>query len=291
MRILQRLGWLTIAVLATVLVLPRDSQTAPAAPAAGSGAKQDAKPAPAKPPAGAAARGEQKPAPKGKKKERDVKITADDGTATYDDATGLWVTSGPIVRVDLPDSDAVLTASRIEWNQKEDWIRATGKPHCWDPHNDITAEVMRADLKTKCVTVDDSVRMVVRPKEAKTEQGKKAREDVKDPVVITCDTAQYFYKAKKGTASGNLKFAQKNPKADRNATAKRLLYDGNDETVVLDGDVHVTNTKGESIKCAQITILMKVGSEGFRMKGVTVVHMLAPEDDEEEKPAGEAKTE
>ena len=154
--------------------------------------------------------------------------------------------------------------------------------HAWDPQNEITADVIRADLNLKRANADGNVCLTARPKDAKTETGQRARSRVKEPVVVRCDTIQYFYKDKKGTATGNLRITQKDPKGDRTATGDRLAYDGNEDTISLEGNVHVTTTRGEGFKCKQVIFHVKDGAEGFQVKGLTGGVFYLQEDEEEE---------
>jgi lipopolysaccharide export system protein LptA len=216
---------------------------------------------------------------KKKPKERKMKLEAE--SVDYDEATTTYI--AVLATVELPDSDATLRADRIEWNRGEKWMRATGKPRMWDPQNEIVADVIHADLDVKRANAEGNVRLTARPKEAKTETGKKARSRVKEPVVVHCDTMQYFYKARKGTAAGHLRLTQKDEKADRTATAERLAYDGNDETVILEGSVKVDNTRGEGFTCKQAIITIKDGAEGFQVKGLTGGVFYVQEDEEEEE--------
>lgn len=223
-----------------------------------------------------------KPAAGDKKKEHRIIIKAPDGTLTYDDTTGLYIiTDGTL---EDTDSESILSASHIEFNDKDRWAKATGNPHMWDKNNDITGDTLNADFKVKRVDVMGNVRLVTKPKEAKTEQGKRTRDKIKEPVTVYCDKMEYFYKDKKGTAEGNLRILQKTAKADRTATGDHLLYDGNDETVVLDGNVHVTDTKGQVFDCRKVTITTKEGAEGFRAEGISG-SSFEVKVDEENKPA------
>lgn len=257
----------TAAMLAAAVVVggPPAANSATAKPAAAAGKEADA--------------GKEK-----KAKERKIKIEAPDGSLTYDDTAKLYVITN--AKMELPDSDAVLTAAHIEYSPEEKWAKATGKPRMWDPRNELTADAINVDLKTKRANADGSVRMVARPKEAKSEQSRKLREKVKEPVIVTCDTAQYFYKDKRGTATGNLKITQRDSKANRTATATRLAYDGNEETVTLDGDVHVSDTKGQGFDCEEWTFNIKEGAEGFRIKGLHGgTFYIEDEGDNEQKPS------
>ncbi len=211
-------------------------------------------------------------------RERKMKLEAE--TVDYDEETSTYIAT--LATVELPDSDATLRADRIVWNRAERWMRATGKPRMWDPQNEITADVIRADLNLKRANADGNVCLTARPKDAKTETGQRARSRVKEPVVVRCDTIQYFYKDKKGTATGNLRITQKDPKGDRTATGDRLAYDGNEDTISLEGNVHVTTTRGEGFKCKQVIFHVKDGAEGFQVKGLTGGVFYVQEDEEEE---------
>ena len=78
-------------------------------------------------------------------RERKMKLEAE--TVDYDEETSTYIAT--LATVELPDSDATLRADRIVWNRAERWMRATGKPRMWDPQNEITADVIRADLNLK----------------------------------------------------------------------------------------------------------------------------------------------
>lgn len=229
---------------------------------------------------GPAAPAPDKPAP-ATKKERQLVINAENGTAVWDEATKT-LTATHVDQIKLPDSQSVLRADRVVWNREQRWMRATGKPRMWDPDNELTADTIHADLKAKRATAEGNVRLVARPKKAKTEQGQKTRAQVEEPVVVLCDKMDYFYQAKRGIATGNLKLTQKDKRADRTATGERLSYDGNEETVVLEGNVHVTNTKGEGFQCKRVVVHLKEGAEGFQAEGITDATFFFTEEEEGE---------
>ncbi|MDH7571185.1 MAG: hypothetical protein QHJ73_16535, partial [Armatimonadota bacterium] len=201
-----------------------------------------------------------------KERERTLKISAPNGTAVYSESTRTYIIT--FATVELPDSDAVLRADRIEYNEEENWVRATGKPRLWDRYNELTADMLRADMDAKSAEATGNVRLVTRPKEAQTEAGRKARERIKEPLTVLCDRMVYFYKEKRGTATGNLRITQKDKRGDRVATGERLSYDGNEETITLEGKVRVTNTRGEGFNCSRVIITFKEGAEGFEMEGL-----------------------
>lgn len=225
------------------------------------------------------------PAEKRQEKERKVILKSPTGVLTYQN--DLYTATD--ATLELPDSQAVVTASRIEYNDEEQWAKATGQPCLRDERNELTARTIRVDLKAKRADAEGEVRLVARPKEAETESGRKIREKIKEPVVITCDKVEYFYRDKQGTATGNLKILYKAKKADWTATGTRLSYNGKEETLTLEGDVQFSNTRGEGGRCEQVTVTMKEGAEGFVLKGIGGEGItFFVKEREEEKPASDS---
>lgn len=222
-------------------------------------------------------------APTAPAKERQVIIKSQDGEGTWEQVNDTYIITHAVIQ--LPDSNATMSADRIEFNNQERWVRATGHPRLWDDQSDLKADLFKVDLRARRADAEGTVRLVARPKPGKNTDERSLRQKVKEPVVVLCDTMQYYYREKKGTATGNLKFTQKDAKADRSGTAKRLSWDGNTETLVAEGDVQVTNTRGEAFECPRATIIVKEGAEGFRMTGpITATFFVQEEDEEEKKP-------
>lgn len=211
-------------------------------------------------------------------KERKLVIHAPNGALDYDEATKTYTITD--ATIELPDSEAKLTASNIKFNNEERWAVATGNPRLQDPQCDITATTIRADLRAHRADITGNVQMVARPKPAQSAQGQNLRAKVKEPVHVACDTLQYQYQEKKGTAFGNLKITQKDSKGDRTATGSRLLYDGKLDTVALVENVQVTTTRGEGFKCSRVTFNMKDGAEGFKIEGLHDATIFVQDDED-----------
>jgi len=138
----------------------------------------------------------------------------------------------------IPEDEVEIYCDRVDYTGKETGIvTATGNLKMKDPENVLTGRKVTVYTKEKRAVIEGDVRLVHTPKK-KEEQGKKETRADRyryEPTTMTCEKVEYFYKKgqRRGTATGNLKFAQK----DRTGRAKEAVFYNEDQIVDLKQDV------------------------------------------------------
>jgi LPS export ABC transporter protein LptC len=121
----------------------------------------------------------------------------------------------------------------------------------------------------------------------------RAKEDIRQPSVITCD-ALLSYSKRVSWAFGNVVFRQEK----QVATSDRAQYEDPTEILVLAGTVDFTSEKGEQVRAAVLTLDLYL--EEYIAEGAAVARNVVPEEyredidkyrnDEERQPGDDART-
>jgi lipopolysaccharide assembly outer membrane protein LptD (OstA) len=193
-----------------------------------------------------------------------------------------------IGNVVLTQGDTVLKANMVDYDEASQSAVAQGSPHVINPQNDLTGDTIQVDFGKKAAVVKGNVKVISRPKETTqaTQTDKKSLKDQwKDPMTLLCDQVEYFYKAKRMVASGNLKIIQK----DRNAVAEQAVYTQKDEKVVLTGHVKCDDSKGQTFSSPKVTISLKQGDDWLEAEKVKATFKIKDDTDEEQSEAAETE--
>jgi len=188
--------------------------------------------------------------------------------------------------VKITQGDTVLTADRIEYNQKEDvqTAVAAGRIKIADPQTEITGDKGTAFFNERRAVIEGNVKVVVNPKpKAEAKDGKTLRSEFRERTVITCETIEYNYRDKEARASGNLQVVQK----DRVLTARQAGYQAKKDLVILSGEVKARDSKGQTFSApGPVTISIKPGEEWIEMEHAVGTFRIREQPEEEEtKPA------
>jgi len=124
-------------------------------------------------------------------------------------------------------------------------------------------------------------------------EDERAREDVRDPTVITAD-AVLSYNNRVTWGFGNVVFRQEK----QTVLAERAQYEEENEILTLAGDVDYGNEDGEQLNAALLTL--DLYTDEYIAEGAAIARNIVPEeyrenlaefrDDEETKPEDEART-
>jgi len=121
----------------------------------------------------------------------------------------------------------------------------------------------------------------------------RAREDVRNPSVITAD-ALLSYSRRVSWGYGDVVFRQE----EQTITANRAQYEEDTEILVMAGNVDYRNVDGEKLSCALLTMDLQI--EEYIAEGAAIARNIVPEEyrenleefrgDEETKPEDDART-
>ncbi len=124
-------------------------------------------------------------------------------------------------------------------------------------------------------------------------EDERAREDVRDPTVITAD-AMLSYNNRVTWGFGNVVFRQEK----QTVLSERAQYEEENEILTLAGDVDYENEDGEQLNAALLTL--DLYTDEYIAEGAAIARNIVPEeyrenlaefrDDEETKPEDEART-
>lgn len=189
------------------------------------------------------------------KKKRQIKVVA--GHWQYDNKKMIHVLtpSETIKQVTIREvgEDYEMVADRIEYDDRNSIATGTGHLHFSNPDTTIVGDLLVVDFDQKKAVLTGNVKLTSHGKETeeKTDEELPLKEQYrKKKTVVTCDKLEYWYKEKRAVATGNLQFEQ----GDRHGTARTATYLEIDDVLLLEGDVQVTNKKGETAKAPQVVI-------------------------------------
>jgi lipopolysaccharide export system protein LptA len=195
-------------------------------------------PALAQPPPAA----QEQPAPAGAKKSSSKKVVADvgeGGTLKANFKTNAFQARKNVV-VTIPEDEVTIWCDKADYTgdegEKKGILTASGNLRMKDPENELKGDLLTVYTEEKRAVLTGHVVLVHTPKD-KPPEGEKGRADEYrySPTTVTCDKVEYWYKTgqRKGIATGNLKFQQK----DRNGTAEKATFYNEDQIVDLEGKV------------------------------------------------------
>jgi lipopolysaccharide export system protein LptA len=172
-------------------------------------------------------------------------------------------------------------------NQTTQVATSPGALQIDDASNTITADKGTALYKKRRFDLSGNVRIVARPRpEDRQAPQNSLRREFKDPVTITCERVEHYWRRRFSIATGSLTLKQK----ERTVTAERAEYDQRAETVTLIGNVRGVN-KGDEIRGARVVIGLKEGQEYLEVHGGgaqnAVTGVIRIEEEDENTPGEE----
>ncbi len=196
----------------------------------------------------------------------------------------VWTLSGGVI---FKSVDSVLRTDAATYNDKAQIATSPGALQIDDAQNTITAGKGVAYYKKRLADFVGNVRLVIRPRpQDKNASEGSLRREFKDPVTVLCESLQYNWRRKIGTATKGLTFKQKS----RTLTADKAVYDGRAETLKLIGNVRGVD-KEDDIRAATVLIGLKEGAEFLEISGSKdqpfVQGSFRVPDDTENKPGEE----
>jgi len=284
-----------LLLLLTGILAAQEPARTPAAPAA---------------PRPAAAPGQAGPA---QKKDKDVYLEHADRIRVNNRTHDVEVSGGVILR----HEDGRFYADTIRFNTRSKIGSAIGKPRYQDEESQVTGDRVDLNFQERRAAFVGAVTLIHQKKsEAKTaaapsgvissgEGGQQPAEPARNPAasapsapseasstsddtdrpftsyqeertVITCGKLEYLYRDKQAIAEGQVKAVQQ----DRTAYGDKAVYDQNQETLLVTGNVRVENEAGETFRCDQVLISLR--DDWLEAEGNVASHFLVKDEDEEE---------
>ena len=194
--------------------------------------------------------------------EPDDTVSYESGPARYLDKQKLWQMSGG-VRFSQSDThlDTQAALVNMDSNLKAVSAKSLSSVHVYDSQNDLTGDHGFLDFTRHLATLRDHITLIARP------GGENSRgsltSQAKDPATMTCDVMTYDYRKKTGTVPGPLVIHQ----TDRVLTADSGVYNGNDKTVTLIGNVHAKQGDGNEVFAAKMIAGIDEGNEWIFIPG------------------------
>lgn len=173
----------------------------------------------------------------------------------------------------IVSKDVVFNMDALDWDDKTKQGVAIGSPRVIDTHNTVTAEKMTifdaGAPDVRKVVLDGHVKIVHRPDQAK--DAKPSGDDLSDvlshDVILTCDHAEYYYRAKRSVATGHPKLEGLNKDKDKlvpvTLTADRLESEDKQNLYRAIGNVLVTEPD-RSISSPLMTAVVEDQGDGNR---------------------------
>ena len=184
--------------------------------------------------------------------------------------------------VKIVSDDTTLLTELATLNKKTSVANSPGKVRINDTQNSVIGDRGVAYYKTRDAKVTGNVVITIKPKQApqKTDDGS-LRNEFNAPITINCENGDYNWRDRVAVATGRLTFHFK----DRTVTADKAVYYGNEEKVVLTGNVHYTraNRKDNGTSPQAIAIITE-GKEEFTVPKSPGGVRGTMEVDEEEAP-------
>lgn len=198
------------------------------------------------------------PAKPAEPKYTEIKYSAD--ASSY-----KWVGDDRILslkgNVKFVQGDTVLLADKVDYRESTRSATASGNLKIYDDRNTITSDSCSIDFKEKKGALTGNVHMTVKPKQkpqTTADDKNKLLSEIKDEATITCASVDYFYKEKKAVIPSAVTIVQKT----KTITADSATYTGNDELVVLTGNVKALDDKDKhSFTAPKVTMSLKKDNE------------------------------
>ena len=136
--------------------------------------------------------------------------------------------------------DTTVQADKVDYREITKTAVASGNLKITDLQNVIAGSKCTVNFKDRKATITGNVRIVSTPKRTAGKPNEsKAIQDLRDEVVVTCDSVDYYYKEKKAVVSSPLKIVQKS----RVVTADSAVYYSKDDILELVGNVKANDEK------------------------------------------------
>ena len=190
------------------------------------------------------------------------------------------------------DKQSTVTAQRVEINFKERWAAFAGgvamitqkQPEPPPPGTPAKPGEPAAPAAGEQVAKPAPAPEQPSAKSDQTKPNGKDEEQKDRPLesyweektTITCDRLEYSYRDKRAVASGAVKAVQK----DQTAYGDRAVYDEQEDTLLVTGNVRLHNEQGENFRCDRVMISLK--DDWLEAEGGVASHFVVKEEEEEE---------
>jgi len=162
-------------------------------------------------------------------------------SARYDNKKGIaWLEEAVIVH-----EGSRMAADRIELNTRKSLGTASGHVRFEGERAKVSSDSARADFRGRRAVFEKDVHFVTELPATDTTPAQKT--------TMVCAELEYFYRQRKGVATGPVRIEQ----ADQRASGDAAIYDGEAETFTIMGSVKVENDRGETFECVKATLSLK----------------------------------
>lgn len=171
----------------------------------------------------------------------------------YDDVKGLLIITGNVLIEDKAEQ-VVLKADKVEYDRKSDKAVATGNLLFTTPESHGTGLTAQVDFKQRKLALVDKCDLTIKPdlkpRADESEEQRKEREKFNQDVQLLCDRIDYDYKTQIADATGNFRLVQ----GKRTGTATRGIYNRKQDEIKLEGEVKLTDEKGQMIEAPSLVV-------------------------------------
>lgn len=213
-----------------------------------------------------------------------VKYSADESSFKWDGDNKIFVLKG---HVKFIHGDTTMIADRVEYDEGTRNATGTGNLKVFNPDSSVMGDKCVISFKEKKASISGSVVLV-----SKAKLDLKGKAPLRDEVTVTCGAIDYFYKEKRSVIPTPVVIVQKN----RRITADSATYFGNDDKVVLTGNVRGQDEKDKhSFASPKVTISLKDTDQWMQAEKASGTFYVKDEDEESkpgkssEKPAEASK--
>ncbi|MBE3578035.1 MAG: hypothetical protein IMX00_10155 [Limnochordales bacterium] len=173
-----------------------------------------------------------------------VRANPDEQTVRVDQKTGITTIETRSGIIEIVYGDIKATATRLEYNQKQQTAVLSGNLQVIEGNRTIIAERVEIDFRADQYTFIGKVQMV--EKDESGNDGATARVKLS----ISADRLVYNSQTGEAVAEGNVRAAE----GDRKSQADKLVYKSN--WLQLTGKVQVTTDDGMSVSAARMEVDM-----------------------------------
>lgn len=173
-----------------------------------------------------------------------VQANPDEQTVRVDQKTGITTIETRSGRIEIVYGNVKATATRLEYNQKQQTAVLSGNLQVVEGNRTITADRVDIDFRTEQYTFTGKVQMV--------EKDTTAKDQAQAPVKLSVNADKLTYDSQTGeaVAEGNVQANE----GDRKSQADKLVYKSN--LILLTGKVQVTTGDGMSVSAVRMEVDM-----------------------------------
>jgi len=204
-------------------------------------------------------------------KDSDVRLTAD--RLVYDEKAKKVTLTG---NVRFIYKKTVLSGNRAYFNIKTRKGRMEGDVRIFQPGTTIVGDVMMVQYNEQKAKIEGNVKLVT-VRDLESSPGERSEMLLSGVTTMTCESLDYNWLVREGTASGDVAVEQKN----RRAYADKAHYSGSSDLITMEGRVRFEEGSNNWVTCEKAYIDLK--KETFMAVGGVTGNFLVQEEGQKEK--------